>query len=97
MRFKLDWARLNLGWKFTVFLCFTLYLGALSKYKPPGKRGLTFGGAIYRRVFTLRVWGVYILRGLYMEGVIFGILQYVLPRSQVSQVCLENGKFECER
>ena len=31
------------GRKFTVFLCFTLYLRAISKYKPPKR--LIFGGA----------------------------------------------------
>ena len=35
MRFKIDWASLILGRKFTVFLCFTLYLRAIFKYKPP--------------------------------------------------------------
>ena len=44
LRFKIDWASLILGRKFTVFLCFTLYLRAISKYKIPG--GLLFGGAI---------------------------------------------------
>ena len=94
LRFQIDWASLILGRKFTAFLCLTLYLRAISKYKPPGGRGLVFGGAIYRRVFALGVWGVYIFRGLYLEGLIFGISRYVLPRSQVSQVFLENGKFK---
>ena len=31
LRFKIDWASLILGRKFTVFLCFTLYLRAISK------------------------------------------------------------------
>ena len=31
MRFKVDWVSLILGRKFTVFLCFTLYLRAISK------------------------------------------------------------------
>ena len=44
LRFKTDWASLIVGSKFTVSLCFTLYLRAISKYKPPG--GLIFGGAI---------------------------------------------------
>ena len=44
LRLKIDWASLILGRKFTVFLCFTLYLRAISKYNPPG--GLVFGGAI---------------------------------------------------
>ena len=67
LRFEIDWASLLLGRKFTVFLCFILYLKAISKYKPP-RGGLIFGGAIYRRVFvTLRVWGAYIWRGLFAE------------------------------
>ena len=32
---KFDCASLIVGRKFTVFLCFTLYLRAISKYKPP--------------------------------------------------------------
>ena len=35
LHFKIDWASLIVGRKFTVFLCFTLYLRAISKYKPP--------------------------------------------------------------
>ena len=60
-------------------LCFALYLRASSEYKPPG--GLIFGGAIKRRVFCVTsfffFWGGggYIWRGLYMEGLIFGILR----------------------
>ena len=41
---KIDWASLIPGRKFTVFLCCTLYLRAISKYKPSG--GPIFGGAI---------------------------------------------------
>ena len=38
--------------------------------------GLIFGGAIkHGGVFALRVWGAYIWRRLYMEGLIFGILR----------------------
>ena len=32
LRFKIDWASLILGRKFTVSLCFALYLMAISKY-----------------------------------------------------------------
>ena len=42
---------------------------AVFQFQAP--RRLIFGGAIYQRVFY--VTG---LRGLYMEGLIFGILQY---------------------
>ena len=55
-------------------LCFTLYLRAISKYKPPG--GLYLEGRFNGGFFALPVWGAYIWRGLYMEGLIFGILQY---------------------
>ena len=57
-------------------LCFTLCLRAISKYKPPG--GLYLEGRFNGGFFALPVWGAYIWRGLYMEGLIFGILQYVI-------------------
>ena len=44
LRFKIDWASPIVARKFTVFVCFTLYLRAISKKKPPGE--LIFGGAI---------------------------------------------------
>ena len=55
MRFKIDWASLIVGRKFTVLLCFTLYLTAISKYKPPEGlylEGLINGGAYFRN-FTV--------------------------------------------
>ena len=59
---KIDWTNLILGRKFTVFLCFTLYLRAISKYKVPIWRGdLTegflryeFGGLIFEGAYTRR-------------------------------------------
>ena len=44
LRFKIDWVSLIVGRKFTVFALSTLYLKAISKYKP--SRVLIFGGAI---------------------------------------------------
>ena len=44
LHFKIDWANLILGRKFTVFALFTLYLRAISKYKPLGR--LIFRGVI---------------------------------------------------
>ena len=44
MSFKFDWAGLTVISKLPFCLCFTLYLRANSKYKPPGE--LKFGGAI---------------------------------------------------
>ena len=81
MRLKIDWANLILGRKFIVFLCFTLYLRAISKYKPLG--GLYLEGRFNGGFFALPVWGAYIWRGLYMEGLIFGISRY-LRSSDVS-------------
>ena len=75
MRFKIDWASLYWQGNLPFLLCFTLYSRANSKYKPPP-------GAYIRRgdltegFFVLRFWGAYIWRGLYMEGLIFGILRY---------------------
>ena len=61
LRFKIDWASLIVGRKSTVFaLFYFVYL-----------EGLFNGG-----FFALRVWGAYIWRGLYKEGLIFGILRY---------------------
>ena len=36
LHLKINWASLLPGRKFTDILCFTLYLRAISKYKPPG-------------------------------------------------------------
>ena len=57
-------------------LYFTLYLRAVSKYKSPG--GLYSEGRFNGGFFALRIWGAYIWRGLYMEGLTFGILRYLL-------------------
>ena len=57
LRFKIDRADLIVRRILPVLLCFTLYLRAISNYKP---------------------LGAYIWRGLCMEGLIFGILRYVV-------------------
>ena len=85
MRFKINWASLINGRKFTVFLCFILYLRAISKYKPPG--GLYLEGRFNGGFFALRVWGAYIWRGLYMEGLIFGILRFFKFNLVLSKLC----------
>ena len=46
-------------------ICFTFYLRASSKYKPPGS--LYLAGQFNRGFFALRVWGAYIRRGLFTE------------------------------
>ena len=42
MRFKIDWASLKFGSKFTVFALFYLYLREIFQVQAPG--GLIFGG-----------------------------------------------------
>ena len=51
LRFKIDWPSLLLGRKFTVFLCYTLYLRAISKHKSRG------GGLYLEGRFNERFWG----------------------------------------
>ena len=55
-------------------LCFTLYLRAIFQEEPPGN--LYWEGRFNGGFFALLFWGAYIWRGLYMEGLIFGILRY---------------------
>ena len=71
MRFKIDWAGLMVGRKFTFLLCFTLYLRAISKYNPPapppGSGGFYLEGQCNGGFFALRVWRAYTRRGLFSE------------------------------
>ena len=74
LHFKIDWASLIVGRKFTIFaLFYFVKLRAISKYKPPG--GLYLEGQLNGRFFTLSFGAAYIWRGLYRRGLIFGILQ----------------------
>ena len=66
LRFKIDWASLILGRKFTVLLCFIA----------PGGKGTYIWRGDLPKGFCVTTLG-----GLYYEGLIFGILRYVLPRS----------------
>ena len=68
LRFKIDWARLKVGSKFTFFTLF--YFVFEGNFQLEGR----FNGGF----FALRVSGANIWRGLYMEGFIFGILRYLL-------------------
>ena len=80
MHFKIDWASLIVGSKFTVFaLFYFVFEGNFPSTSPPG--GLYLEGRFNGGFFALPVWGAYIWRGLYMEGLIFGILRYPPPCS----------------
>ena len=66
MRFKIDWASLIVGSKFTIFALFYFVFETLFQVQAPGEL-----------IFVLPVWGAYIWRGLYIEGLIsefYGII-----------------------
>ena len=86
-----------MGRKFTILLCFTLYSRANSKYKPPG--GVGGGGAYIRRggltegFLSYDFGGLIFCRGLYLEGLIFAILLYVVkssPNKVFVYFCIKN-------
>ena len=68
--------------KFTIFALFYFVFGG--KFQVQGPRGLIFGGAIYRRVFCVAILG-----GLYLEGLIFGILRYY-ETMDIAVCCFKN-------
>ena len=78
MRFKIDWASLIVGTKFTVFaLVHSVFEGSFPSTSV--RKAYIWRGDLTEGFFALPFWGAYIWRGLYMEGLIFGILRY-LPR-----------------
>ena len=75
MRFKIDWASLITGSKFIVFtLFYFVFDGNFPSTSPPGP--YIWRGNLTEGFFALPVWGAYIWRRLYMDGLIFGILRY---------------------
>ena len=78
--FKIDGASLIVRMKFIGFALF--YLVFEGNFQVQSPRSLYLEGEFNRGFFALRVWGAYIWRGLYMEGLIFGILQYLIVHVQ---------------
>ena len=78
MRFKIDWAsriskkEVNLP----LLLRFTLCLRTTFQVQASG--GLYLEGRFNGGFFAFSVWATYIWRGLYMEGIIFGIYGIIL-------------------
>ena len=58
MRFKIDWASLIVGRKFTVFALFCFISEGNFQVQAP--RGLIFGGAISQRGFCVTSLGVFL-------------------------------------
>ena len=71
---------LQLDGNLPFLLCFTLYLRAISKYKP--QQGLYLEGQFSRGFFLCYEFG-----GLHLEGLIFGVLWQILS-SQIPLVTL---------
>ena len=71
LRFKIDWASLINGRKLPFLLCFTLYLRAISEYKPPEEayiwRGDLTEGVLRYEFGGLTFGGAYTWRGLFSE------------------------------
>ena len=75
MRFKTDWVSLVAGSKFAVFaLFYFVFEGTFASTSPRGV--YIWRGNLTEGFFCLTSLGGYICRGLYMEGLIFGILRY---------------------
>ena len=84
MRFKINWASLWWEGDLPFLLCFTLYSRANSKYKPPRGGAYIRRGDLTEGFLRYDFGGLIFGRGLYMEGLIFGILRYsthVIPAS----------------
>ena len=75
-----DWASLIVRSKSTVFaLFYFVFEGNFPSTSPWGAYSL-FGAGQFNGGFffsVILVWEAYIWRGLYMEGLIFGILRYI--------------------
>ena len=66
LRFKVDWASLKVGSKFTIFaLFYFVFEGNFPSASPWGV--LYLDGRFNGGVFALPVWGAYTSRGLFSE------------------------------
>ena len=75
MRFKIDWASLIVGRKFTVLaLFYFVFEGNFQGQAPPG--AYIWRGDLTEGFLRYEFGGAYIWRGFYMKGLIFGILRY---------------------
>ena len=92
MRFKIDWASLITGSKFTVLLCFTLYLRTIFQVQAPG--GLYLEGRFNGGFFALRVLGGQNLERLIHGGAYFRnftvVRQRMIACQFVSSLVLPN-------
>ena len=82
MRFKIDWTSLIVGSKFTIFALFYFaFEGNFPSTNP--QWAYIWRGDLRGFFFCITGLGAYIWRGLYMEGLIFGILRYLKNKSYI--------------
>ena len=67
LRFKIDWAGLIVGRKFTVFALFYFVFEGNFQVQAPWGAYIWRGDLTEDFYFALRVWGAYIWRGLFLE------------------------------
>ena len=84
MRFEIDWASLIVGRKFTVFVLFYfVFEGNFPSTSPRGvyiwRGDLTEGFLSYEFGGPILFW-----RGLYILGLIFGILRYLFGEANIA-------------
>ena len=82
MRFKIDWASLIVGMKFTIFPL--LYFVFEGNFQVQARRG--GGGAYIWRGDLTEGFLRFEFGGLYMEGLIFGILMYFTQFNNIKRV-----------
>ena len=69
-----------MGRKFTIFALFYFVFEGHFRSTSPWEAYIRRGD-LTEGFFALPVWGAYIWRGLYMEGLIFGILRYLFEKT----------------
>ena len=81
MRLKIDWVSLIVGSKFTVFALFYFIFAGKFPITNPRRGFIYLEGRFNGRFFALLDWG-----GLYLEGLIFGILRYNKGRKRQKDI-----------
>jgi len=80
LHFKIDWASLIVGTKFTVFALFNFVFEG--NFPNRGPRGGFWRGHLTEGFFALPVWGAYTWTGLFSE--FYGMCLYVVTESSLS-------------
>ena len=87
-----NWASLMVGRKFTIFALFYFVFEDNLQLQAPGGGGgsLHLEGQFNGGFFALLVWGAYIWRGSYMEGLIFR--NFIVDQMEILQESVFNAQ-----